>query len=71
MKLKKFKSFKVERVSELNWMYHLAYVDFDDITVSFSKEGYESKDEAQNFGHTKRIESNSLIPFRTSPENGF
>ena len=68
MKLKKFKSFKVVRVSELNWMYHLAFVDFEGITVSFSKEGFNTKEEAQNFGNVKRVESNALIPFRTSPE---
>lgn len=68
MKLKKFKSFKVVRLGEGNWMYHLAYLDFEGITVSFSKEGYKSKEEAQNFGETKRVESNALIPYRTSPE---
>ena len=71
MKLKKFKSFKVVRLAEGNWMYHLAYVDFEDVTVSFSKEGFKSKEEAQNFGSVKRVESNALIPSRTSPEHGF
>ena len=68
MKLQKFKSFKVVRLGEGNWMYHLAYLDFDGVTVSFSKEGYKTKDEAQNFGHTKRVWANSWIPARTSPE---
>lgn len=62
MKLKKFKSFKTVRLGEGNWMYHLAYLDDEGVTVSFSKEGFVSKDEAQGQGAAKRAEANKYIP---------
>lgn len=64
IELKKFKSFKTVRLGEGNWMYHLAYLDGDDVTVSFSKGGLATKEEAEGQGAMKRAEANRLLPTR-------
>lgn len=61
MKLRKFKSFEVVRLEKGNWMYNLAYIDYDDVTVTWSKEGFASKEEAQAQGASMRVLANSLL----------
>lgn len=70
MKLKKFKSFNIVKLGKENWAYHLSYVDFDDVIISFIKQGFSSKKEAQNFGEDQRMERNNLISISNFPENG-